>query len=57
MMKDRPGGDEVDDGADVEAQSLEQHVWLTSSSLGVLTSSDDGDEILSDKFFTLFGLK
>ena len=37
-----PGGDKVDDGADDEAQSLEQ---LTSSSLGVLTSSDDGDEI------------
>ena len=54
---DGPGGNEVDDGADVEAQSLEQHVWLASSSLGFSTSSDDGDEILSDKFFTLFGLK
>ena len=54
---DGPGGDQVDDGDDVKAQSLEQNVWLTSSSLGVLTSSDDGDEILSDKFFTLFGLK
>ena len=54
---DGPGGDQVDDGDDVKAQSLEQNVWLTSSSLGILTSSDDGDEILSDKFFTLFGLK
>ena len=54
---DGPGADQVDDGDDIKAQSLEQNVWLTSSLLGVLTSSDDGDEILSDKFFTLFGLK
>ena len=32
-------------------------VWLTSFSLEILTPSDDGDEILSNKFFTLFGLK